>query len=149
MGMPKEIEKLNNLPALFTVTGSPANQGLGGEDGGMGLEALLLVGVRLKKEPPSVCVQDLSSSDLMRPRLFLVCQIIRVGSMELKEGKKQTGGLRRPFGVAGESKSYSITGVISNSSSGSCCSSMMVQSVPLTLSPSSDGRHRRGSRKSG
>uniref|UniRef100_A0A8C2ZUK3 Dedicator of cytokinesis 5 n=1 Tax=Cyclopterus lumpus TaxID=8103 RepID=A0A8C2ZUK3_CYCLU len=61
MGMPKEIEKLNNLPALFT---------------------------------------DLSSSDLMRPRLFLVCQIIRVGSMELKEGKKHTGGLRRPFGVA-------------------------------------------------
>uniref|UniRef100_A0A096MDE6 Dedicator of cytokinesis 5 n=1 Tax=Poecilia formosa TaxID=48698 RepID=A0A096MDE6_POEFO len=61
MGMPKEIEKLNNLPALFT---------------------------------------DLSSSDLMRQRLFLVCQIIRVGSMELKEGKKQTGGLRRPFGVA-------------------------------------------------
>uniref|UniRef100_A0A3B5MGZ7 Dedicator of cytokinesis 5 n=1 Tax=Xiphophorus couchianus TaxID=32473 RepID=A0A3B5MGZ7_9TELE len=60
-GMPKEIEKLNNLPALFT---------------------------------------DLSSSDLMRQRLFLVCQIIRVGSMELKEGKKQTGGLRRPFGVA-------------------------------------------------
>ncbi|XP_031426793.1 dedicator of cytokinesis protein 5 [Clupea harengus] len=61
MGMPKEIEKLNNLPALFT---------------------------------------DLSSCDLIRPRLFLVCQIIRVGSMELKEGKKHTGGLRRPFGVA-------------------------------------------------
>ncbi|XP_037536633.1 dedicator of cytokinesis protein 5 [Nematolebias whitei] len=61
MGMPKEIEKLNNLPALFT---------------------------------------DLSSSDLMRQRLFLVCQIIRVGSMELKECKKQTAGLRRPFGVA-------------------------------------------------
>ncbi|KAG7248450.1 hypothetical protein CRUP_038077, partial [Coryphaenoides rupestris] len=60
-GMPKEIEKLNNLPALFT---------------------------------------DLSSSDLIRQRLFLVCQIIRVGSMELKEGKKHTGGLRRPFGVA-------------------------------------------------
>ncbi|KAL0979453.1 hypothetical protein UPYG_G00185280 [Umbra pygmaea] len=60
-GMPKEIEKLNNLPALFT---------------------------------------DLSSSDLIRARLFLVCQIIRVGSMELKEGKKHTGGLRRPFGVA-------------------------------------------------
>uniref|UniRef100_A0A3Q2T550 Dedicator of cytokinesis 5 n=1 Tax=Fundulus heteroclitus TaxID=8078 RepID=A0A3Q2T550_FUNHE len=61
MGMPKEIEKLNNLPALFT---------------------------------------DLSSSDLMRQRVFLVCQIIRVGCMELKEGKKQTCGLRRPFGVA-------------------------------------------------
>lgn len=50
-------------------------------------------------------VQDLSSSDLMRQRLFLVCQIIRVGSMELKEGKKHTGGLRRPFGVAGEDTS--------------------------------------------
>ncbi|ROI64818.1 Dedicator of cytokinesis protein 5 [Anabarilius grahami] len=60
-GMPKEIEKLNNLPALFT---------------------------------------DLSSSDLIRQRLFLVCQIIRVGCMELKDGKKHTGGLRRPFGVA-------------------------------------------------
>ncbi|XP_049341626.1 dedicator of cytokinesis protein 5 [Astyanax mexicanus] len=60
-GMPKEIEKLNNLLALFT---------------------------------------DLGSSDLMRPHLFLVCQIVRVGSMELKEGKKHTGGLRRPFGVA-------------------------------------------------
>ncbi|XP_026124948.1 dedicator of cytokinesis protein 5-like [Carassius auratus] len=60
-GMPKEIEKLNNLPALFT---------------------------------------DLSSTDLIRQRLFLVCQIIRVGCMELKEGKKHTGGLRRPFGVA-------------------------------------------------
>ncbi|KAJ8285850.1 hypothetical protein GJAV_G00031660 [Gymnothorax javanicus] len=61
MGMPKEIEKLNNLPAVFT---------------------------------------DLSSSDLIRPRVFLVCQIIRVGCMELKDGKKHTGGLRRPFGVA-------------------------------------------------
>ncbi|KTG38889.1 hypothetical protein cypCar_00029365 [Cyprinus carpio] len=43
---------------------------------------------------------DLSSSDLIRQRLFLACQIIRVGCMELKEGKKHTGGLRRPFGVA-------------------------------------------------
>ncbi|MFT7796902.1 dedicator of cytokinesis protein 5 [Arapaima gigas] len=60
-GMPKEIEKLNNLPALFT---------------------------------------DLSSSDLIRPRLFLVCQVVRVGCMEPKEGKKHTAGLRRPFGVA-------------------------------------------------
>ncbi|XP_072561850.1 dedicator of cytokinesis protein 5 isoform X1 [Paramormyrops kingsleyae] len=60
-GMPKEIEKLNNLPALFT---------------------------------------DLSSSDLIRQRLFLVCQIVRVGWLEAKDGKKQTAGLRRPFGVA-------------------------------------------------
>ncbi|XP_066208030.1 dedicator of cytokinesis protein 5 isoform X1 [Saccopteryx leptura] len=60
-GMPKEIEKLNNLQAVFT---------------------------------------DLSSTDLIRPRVSLVCQIIRVGHMELKEGKKHTYGLRRPFGVA-------------------------------------------------
>lgn len=49
-----------------------------------------------------LCAQDLSSSDMMRQRLYLVCQIIRVGSMELKDGKKHTAGLRRPFGVAGE-----------------------------------------------
>ncbi|KAB0392592.1 hypothetical protein E2I00_017734, partial [Balaenoptera physalus] len=61
-GMPKEIEKLNNLQAVFT---------------------------------------DLSSTDLIRPRISLVCQIVRVGHMELKEGKKHTCGLRRPFGVAG------------------------------------------------
>uniref|UniRef100_A0A5F8H4U8 Dedicator of cytokinesis 5 n=1 Tax=Monodelphis domestica TaxID=13616 RepID=A0A5F8H4U8_MONDO len=60
-GMPKEIEKLNNLQAVFT---------------------------------------DLSSTDLIRPKISLVCQIIRVGHMELKEGKKHTCGLRRPFGVA-------------------------------------------------
>ncbi|XP_059782843.1 dedicator of cytokinesis protein 5 isoform X3 [Balaenoptera ricei] len=62
-GMPKEIEKLNNLQAVFT---------------------------------------DLSSTDLIRPRISLVCQIVRVGHMELKEGKKHTCGLRRPFGVAGD-----------------------------------------------
>lgn len=60
-GMPKEIEKLNNLQVVFT---------------------------------------DLSSADLIRPRMSLVCQIVRVGHMELKEGKKHTCGLRRPFGVA-------------------------------------------------
>uniref|UniRef100_G1P6P7 Dedicator of cytokinesis 5 n=1 Tax=Myotis lucifugus TaxID=59463 RepID=G1P6P7_MYOLU len=60
-GMPKEIEKLNNLQAVFT---------------------------------------DLSSTDLIRPRISLVCQIVRVGRMELKEAKKHTCGLRRPFGVA-------------------------------------------------
>ncbi|PIO39989.1 hypothetical protein AB205_0033050 [Aquarana catesbeiana] len=60
-GMPKEIEKLNNLQAVFT---------------------------------------DLSSLDLIRPRISLVCQIVRVGHMELKDGKKHTFGLRRPFGVA-------------------------------------------------
>ncbi|NXU26372.1 DOCK5 protein, partial [Thalassarche chlororhynchos] len=65
-GMPKEIEKLNNLQAVFT---------------------------------------DLSSSDLIRPKISLVCQIVRVGHMELKDGKKHTCGLRRPFGVAGMTNS--------------------------------------------
>uniref|UniRef100_A0A8C0J6M5 Dedicator of cytokinesis 5 n=1 Tax=Chelonoidis abingdonii TaxID=106734 RepID=A0A8C0J6M5_CHEAB len=60
-GMPKEIEKLNNLQVIFT---------------------------------------DLSSLDLIRPKISLVCQIVRVGHMELKDGKKHTSGLRRPFGVA-------------------------------------------------
>uniref|UniRef100_A0A452I582 C2 DOCK-type domain-containing protein n=1 Tax=Gopherus agassizii TaxID=38772 RepID=A0A452I582_9SAUR len=60
-GMPKEIEKLNNLQVIFT---------------------------------------DLSSLDVIRPKISLVCQIVRVGHMELKDGKKHTGGLRRPFGVA-------------------------------------------------
>ncbi|XP_078095350.1 dedicator of cytokinesis protein 5 isoform X2 [Mustelus asterias] len=60
-GMPKEIDRINKLEALFT---------------------------------------DLSSSDLIRLKISLVCQIVRVGHMELKEGKKHTCGLRRPFGVA-------------------------------------------------
>jgi len=47
--------------------------------------------------------QDLSSTqDAERERVFLVCQIIRVGRMHLKdvESKKQARGMRRPFGVA-------------------------------------------------
>jgi len=48
-------------------------------------------------------LQDLSSTqDAERERVFLVCQIIRVGRMDLKEveSKKQAKGMRRPFGVA-------------------------------------------------
>uniref|UniRef100_A0A4W3HVV3 SH3 domain-containing protein n=1 Tax=Callorhinchus milii TaxID=7868 RepID=A0A4W3HVV3_CALMI len=60
-GMPKEIERLNNLQVVFT---------------------------------------DLSGSELLRVKTSLVCQIVRVGHMELKEGRKHTCGLRRPFGVA-------------------------------------------------
>ena len=47
--------------------------------------------------------QDLSSTqDAERERVFLVCQIIRIGRMDLKEveTKKQAKGMRRPFGVA-------------------------------------------------
>jgi len=51
----------------------------------------------------TVTFQDLSSThDAERERVFLVCQIIRVGRMDLKdvESKKQAKGMRRPFGVA-------------------------------------------------
>uniref|UniRef100_A0A8C4XMD9 Dedicator of cytokinesis 2 n=1 Tax=Falco tinnunculus TaxID=100819 RepID=A0A8C4XMD9_FALTI len=40
--------------------------------------------------------------DLSRDKIYLVCQIVRVGRMDLKDSnsKKYTQGLRRPFGVA-------------------------------------------------
>ncbi|XP_043912113.1 dedicator of cytokinesis protein 1 [Protopterus annectens] len=44
---------------------------------------------------------DLGSKDSAREKITFVCQIIRVGRMELRENtKKPTSGLRRPFGVA-------------------------------------------------
>jgi dedicator of cytokinesis protein 2 len=44
----------------------------------------------------------LGNKDLNRERIFLICQIVRVGMMDLKENtKKCTQNLRRPFGVAG------------------------------------------------
>lgn len=51
-----------------------------------------------------LCPQDLGSKDLKRERLFLVCQIIRVGRMDLREtlSRKLSTGLRRPFGISGE-----------------------------------------------
>ncbi|KAK6492338.1 dedicator of cytokinesis protein 2-like [Huso huso] len=62
-GLPKEIEKLNNLKVVFT---------------------------------------DLGRKELSREKLFLVCQIVRVGRMDLKEAnvRKATLGLRRPLGVS-------------------------------------------------
>lgn len=51
--------------------------------------------------PPT---QDLGSEDLKREKISFVCQIVRVGRMELRDNntKKLTSGLRRPFGVAGK-----------------------------------------------
>lgn len=51
-----------------------------------------------------VCPQDLGNKDLNREKIYLICQIVRVGRMDLKEShsKKCTMGLRRPCGVAGE-----------------------------------------------
>jgi len=44
----------------------------------------------------------LGNKDLSREKIYLICQIVRVGRMDLKEtNKKCTLGLRRPFGVAG------------------------------------------------
>ncbi|XP_071039760.1 dedicator of cytokinesis protein 1 isoform X2 [Parasteatoda tepidariorum] len=56
-----------------------------------------------------VLFTDLGSKDLVREKLFLVCQIIRIGAMEFKNHehkrsthiqRKSSDGLRRPFGVA-------------------------------------------------
>ncbi|XP_019509731.1 PREDICTED: dedicator of cytokinesis protein 1 [Hipposideros armiger] len=62
-GLPKDIDRLHNLRAVFT---------------------------------------DLGSKDLKREKISFVCQIVRVGRMELRENsaRKLTSGLRRPFGVA-------------------------------------------------
>ncbi|XP_077465336.1 dedicator of cytokinesis 2 [Stigmatopora argus] len=49
-----------------------------------------------------VVFTDLGNKDLSREKIYLICQIVRVGRMDLKESnnKKFTQGLRRPFGVA-------------------------------------------------
>ncbi|XP_032411020.1 LOW QUALITY PROTEIN: dedicator of cytokinesis 2 [Xiphophorus hellerii] len=49
-----------------------------------------------------VVFTDLGNKDLSREKIYLICQIVRVGRMDLKEtnNKKCTLGLRRPFGVA-------------------------------------------------
>ncbi|XP_048465139.1 dedicator of cytokinesis protein 1-like [Rhincodon typus] len=74
-GLPKDIDRLNNLKAVFT---------------------------------------DLGSKDLKREKISFVCQIIRVGRMELKDNntKKFTTGLRRPFGVAVMDVTDIITGKV-------------------------------------
>ncbi|XP_035265264.1 dedicator of cytokinesis protein 2 isoform X1 [Anguilla anguilla] len=49
-----------------------------------------------------VVFTDLGNKDLSREKIYLICQIVRVGRMDLKETntKRCTQGLRRPFGVA-------------------------------------------------
>uniref|UniRef100_A0A8B9CU60 Dedicator of cytokinesis 2 n=1 Tax=Anser brachyrhynchus TaxID=132585 RepID=A0A8B9CU60_9AVES len=49
-----------------------------------------------------VVFTDLGNKDLSRDKIYLVCQIVRVGRMDLKDSnsRKYTQGLRRPFGVA-------------------------------------------------
>ncbi|CAM1325956.1 DOCK2 (predicted), partial [Pycnogonum litorale] len=69
-----------------------------------------------------VLFTDLGSKDLIREKVYLVCQIIRIGSMELKEqtdhkrstvySKKTSEGVRRPFGVAVMDISDVINGIV-------------------------------------
>ncbi|KAI4899910.1 hypothetical protein NFI96_019488, partial [Prochilodus magdalenae] len=49
-----------------------------------------------------VVFTDLGNKDLNREKIYLICQIVRVGRMDLKDTstKKFTTGLRRPFAVA-------------------------------------------------
>ncbi|XP_075699239.1 dedicator of cytokinesis protein 1 [Rhinoderma darwinii] len=74
-GLPKDIERLHNLRAVFT---------------------------------------DLGSKDLKREKISFVCQIVRVGRMELRDNntRKLTTGLRRPFGVAVMDVTDIITGKV-------------------------------------
>lgn len=64
------------------------------------------------KSKLSTVQQDLGSRDLSRERVYLVCYIVRLGGMEVKEPEKDnkksirqsvckpTESLRRPHGVA-------------------------------------------------
>ncbi|XP_042309499.1 dedicator of cytokinesis protein 2 [Sceloporus undulatus] len=49
-----------------------------------------------------VVFTDLGNKDLGRDKIYLICQIVRVGRMELRDtnARKYTQGIRRPFGVA-------------------------------------------------
>uniref|UniRef100_A0A673WDT9 Dedicator of cytokinesis 2 n=1 Tax=Salmo trutta TaxID=8032 RepID=A0A673WDT9_SALTR len=61
-----------------------------------------------------VVFTDLGNKDLNREKIYLICQIVRVGRMELKETstKKCTQGLRRPFGVAGRYYGNRVSGQV-------------------------------------
>lgn len=60
-----------------------------------------------------ISLQDLGTKDMLREKIFFICQVIRIGGMDTKESgdtmqrakslhasKKVSGGIRRPFGVA-------------------------------------------------
>ena len=57
-------------------------------------------------------IQDLGSKDMLREKIFFICQVIRIGGMDQRESgdtmqraksihssKKFSDGIRRPFGV--------------------------------------------------
>jgi dedicator of cytokinesis protein 2 len=51
---------------------------------------------------PKVVYTDLGKEDLLQKKVYLVCQIVRLGRMDPKDQDKKgvTLDLRRPFGVA-------------------------------------------------
>uniref|UniRef100_A0A671LAG4 Dedicator of cytokinesis protein 1-like n=1 Tax=Sinocyclocheilus anshuiensis TaxID=1608454 RepID=A0A671LAG4_9TELE len=78
-------------------------------------ELMVVRGGSSTETPPGLhcCMYcDLGSEDLKREKISFVCQIVRVGRMELRDNntKKLTSGLRRPFGVAVMDVTDIITG---------------------------------------
>lgn len=68
----------------------------------------------------AVFYQDLGSRDLNREKVYLVCYVVRVGAMEVRDPdhrrsshapkKVHAEGMRRPFGVAAMDVTLYITG---------------------------------------
>lgn len=66
--------------------------------------------------------QDLGSRDLNREKVYLVCYVVRVGTMEARDPdhrrsshvpkKAHAEGIRRPFGVAAKDVTLYISGKI-------------------------------------
>ncbi|XP_060585551.1 dedicator of cytokinesis protein 1-like isoform X2 [Ruditapes philippinarum] len=78
---------------------------------------------KLQKDPDflssiRVVFTDLDAKDRQREKVFLVFQIVRCGVMDYKdaEDKKQTRGLRRPFGAAAMDITEKLKGSVSNTS---------------------------------
>ncbi|KAL2305521.1 hypothetical protein Nmel_007509, partial [Mimus melanotis] len=88
-GVPQDIELLNNLKVVFTPWAPRGHLALARP-------------LRRCQGHTAPVPQDLGSTDLKRERLFLVCQIIRVGRMDLRDShsRKLSTGLRRPFGIS-------------------------------------------------
>lgn len=117
-GMPRDIEMFNNLRALFTVC-NPFEILNSNVIENSKIQQLTEINFKLEmkliflsyNEASFVCLkrgtimifQDMGVKDLEREKIALVCQIVRIGRMDLKDNvtKKQTSGIRRPFGVAG------------------------------------------------
>ncbi|XP_053406382.1 dedicator of cytokinesis protein 1-like [Mercenaria mercenaria] len=78
---------------------------------------------RLHKDPDflssiRVVFTDLDAKDRQREKVFIVFQIVRCGVMDFKDvdDKKQTRGLRRPFGAAAMDITEKLQGTVSNTS---------------------------------